>query len=94
MKRGLECAAHVHSNKVPQEDHHVWPLGYHGPDVASNKVRICCNAHSDAHYILELLLKGKKIDWRDWGLGTKHIAIRGYEAVMAYGESLAKDIQA
>lgn len=91
MKRGLDCRAHVHDSTVPQEDHHVWPLGYHGPDVAANKVRICCNAHSDAHYYLEYLLRhnGQRPDnWRTWGTGVRIIAQQGYVQVMAYAESL------
>ena len=89
MKRGLDCAAHKHDSLVPLEDHHVHPLGYHGPDVKANKVRICANAHSDAHYMLELMLKKKAFDAREYGGGVRAIALRGYAAVMAYGESLA-----
>ena len=91
MKRGLECAAHVHDSMVPQEDHHIWPLGYHGPDAPANRVRICANAHSDAHYYLEYLLKhngAKPANWRTWGQGVRIIAWQGYERVMAYAESL------
>lgn len=88
--RGTQCAAHVHDSLIPQERHHVWPLGYHGPDVATNKVTICCNAHSDIHYLIEAWLKGKPVDLRTYGPGVRALARRGYEQVMAYGESLAR----
>jgi len=93
MARGYECAAHKHDCLIPQESHHVWPLGYHGPDIKSNRVLICCNAHSDAHYLMEALLKGKPVDFRQYGPGVRKIALEGYNKVMAYADSLAKTTQ-
>lgn len=89
MARGLACEAHSHRSLVPLESHHVWPLGYHGPDVRTNRVLICANAHGDAHYLLEAMLKGKPYDLRTYGLAVRVIARRGYEQVIAYGEALA-----
>jgi hypothetical protein len=93
MPRGTECAAHVHKMLVPQERHHVWPLGYHGPDTRDNLVLICCNAHSDVHYMMEAMLKGKPVDMRTYGPGVRRIAIAGYKAVMAYGAALSRSIE-
>lgn len=90
--RGRKCEAHVHDSLVPQERHHVWPLGYHGPNIPSNLVTICCNAHSDVHYMMEAMLKGKPYDRREYGVGVRRIAEAGYKAVMAYGESLSAQI--
>lgn len=96
MKRGRVCAVHVHYSKVPQEDHHVWPLGYHGPDIATNKARVCANGHGDIHYYLELLLKTGLSDpidannkipsdvRREFGERTKEVAMLGFIATI-YG---------
>lgn len=89
MARGTDCAAHRHDSLVPLENHHIWPLGYHGPDVKSNIIRVCANAHGDAHYLLEDLLKGRPVDKRTYGPVVRDIAQRGYAAVMAYAESLS-----
>lgn len=91
--RGYKCEAHRHAYLVPQERHHVWPLGYHGPNVESNLVTICCNAHSDVHYLMEAMLKGKTVDNRQYGVGVRRIAKRGYKAVMAYGEAVSRSIE-
>ena len=91
MARGLTCEAHTHTSNIPQERHHVWPLGYHGPNVKSNLITICCNAHSDIHYYMEYMLKHNgqvPPDWRTYGPKIREFANKGYEQVMAYGESL------
>jgi hypothetical protein len=70
----------------------VWPLGYHGPNVPSNRTQVCANAHSDVHYLLDLLLKtDNNVPWnvkRTFGYGVRLIAYKGYYQVMAYMESL------
>lgn len=88
MARGIECACHKHSHRVPQEVHHVWPKEYHGPDDASNKIKICCNAHSDIHYLMNAMLRKHPYDLREYGPKVRHYATRGYNEVMAYCESL------
>lgn len=93
MPRGTECAAHRHDGKIPQERHHIWPLGYHGPNVESNLVTICSNAHSDAHYLLEAMLKGKPHNRADYGPGVRAIADAGYAKIMAYAEHLAAEAE-
>lgn len=92
MGRGLECAAHVHESLVPQESHHIWPLGYHGPDVKSNRALVCCNAHSDIHYLMEAMLKNKPVDLRLYGPGVRKLAFSGYQQVMKYAEDLAQQV--
>lgn len=93
MARGTECFAHVHRSKVPIEDHHVHPLGYGGPDRKSNKRKGCANAHSDTHYLLEDMLKGRKVDKREWAPGVREVAEAGYRAVIAHGEALVREIE-
>lgn len=92
MSRGTVCGVHVHDSMIPEEDHHIWPRCFHGPDIASNKIRLCCNAHSDAHYYMNALLKSGGVtpsDWRTYGPAVRALAKSGYDQVMAYGESLA-----
>lgn len=90
MSRGFSCVAHKHDSLVPIEIHHVWPTQYHGPNIASNKLPLCANAHSDVHYLLEALLGNKHPDLREYGAGVRTVAFRGYAEVMAYAESLAR----
>ena len=84
---GFVC--HNHTSLVSYEDHHVWPLGYHGPDTKANKVRICPNAHSDTHHLLERMLRGKPYNLTEYGPSIRDLARRGYDAVTAYAETLS-----
>ncbi len=86
MPRGLICAAHVHDTTVPQERHHVQPLSRGGPNTKANLVVICCNAHSDAHYLLDLIedaggypLVPEAVK-RTFGYGVRRIALQGWAA--------------
>lgn len=89
MARGTNCAAHKHTHLVPIEVHHIWPTGYHGPDTPENKVPICANAHSDIHYLMNALLRGRKVNKREYGPRVRELAQRGYDEVIAYAESLS-----
>jgi hypothetical protein len=86
--KGFAC--HKHSEHVSYEIHHVWPLGYHGPDVTWNKIRICPNAHSDIHYLMELMFRGKSFDWKEYGPQIRFYAKQGYQRVIAYADDLAR----
>lgn len=83
---GFQC--HTHTSLVSYERHHVWPHEYHGPTEPANLVKICCNAHSDVHYLLHLMLTGKPYNLTEYGPNIRAIARRGYDSVMAYAESL------
>lgn len=85
--KGFAC--HRHIDMTSYELHHVWPLGYHGPDVPANKVKICPNAHSDIHFLMERLFRGKPVDYRQYGLNVRGLALKGYRQVTAYAERLA-----
>ena len=89
--RSTQCAAHKHDCLVPVESHHVWPLGYHGPNTKANQRQVCANAHSDIHYLLEAMLKNANPDRRTYGPGVRALAESGYEQVMAYAEQLSKE---
>jgi hypothetical protein len=83
---------------VPQEDHHVWPRTYGGPNVADNLERVCANAHSDTHYLLELMLRtgDGRVPYetrRTFGPGVVALASRGYRAVIDHAEALAAEAQ-
>lgn len=88
MARGYNCGAHKHTYIVPIEVHHIWPSGYHGPDIPENRIALCANAHSDVHYLLEAMLRGKKIDKRKFGPVVRVLAQKGYDDVVAYAEHL------
>ncbi len=62
VRMGLVCAAHKHDTWVPMNDHHIWPLGDGGPDVAANKVTLCANAHYSVHAVLDHIEKRAKAD--------------------------------
>jgi len=87
---------------VPIESHHVWPLGYHGPDVPANRAPLCANAHSDTHYLLDALLRTRQptLDGakralpdgylRSFGLVERRLAGLGFTQIHAYGDQLAR----
>jgi hypothetical protein len=89
---GFVC--HNHTTLVSYEMHHVWPIGYHGPNTKANLIKICPNAHSDIHYLMELMLKGKP--WRavEYGPNIRQYAKSGYDQVMAYAQHLAREADA
>lgn len=86
--KGFAC--HAHHDMVSYEIHHVWPTCYHGPDTPDNKVKICPNAHSDIHYLMERMLRGKRFNWREYGEKVRRLAIQGYDQVIAYAEELSQ----
>lgn len=87
--KGFVC--HAHHDMVSYEMHHIWPTCYHGPDTKENKVKICPNAHSDIHFLMERMLRGKPYNPRQYGNSVRDLAIRGYQAVMAYGQTTARE---
>ena len=84
--KGFVC--HAHTSMVSYELHHVWPKCYGGPDTKANLIKICCNAHSDIHYLMELMFRGKPYNPRQYGAKVRHFAWSGYQQVTAYAESL------
>ena len=86
---GFDC--HKHTSLVSFEQHHVHPREYHGPTQPDNLVKICCNAHSDVHFLLHLMLTGKPYVLAEYGPNIRAIAKRGYDAIMAYSASLAAE---
>lgn len=91
--KGPQLVCHRHDSLVSYEDHHVWPLGYHGPNTRANIVRVCCNAHSDIHHLMERLLRGKPVDLTEYGPTIRQLALMGYEQVTAYADTLAQRYQ-
>lgn len=45
------------------EVHHIWPKGWGGPDIDSNKIPLCGNCHRLVHEILEECVRQQK--WPD-----------------------------
>ena len=85
--QGFAC--HEHRRMVSYEMHHIWPLGYHGPDTAANKIKICPNAHSDIHYLMERMFRSKPYNRREYGWKIFYYARSGYDQVTAYAEKEA-----
>jgi hypothetical protein len=90
-KGDLVC--HTHDSLVSFEVHHVWPQEYHGPNTKKNLVKICCNAHSDIHDLMNKMLRGKPYNLVEYGPNIRALALRGYNDIMAYAASLATAIE-
>jgi hypothetical protein len=90
--KGFAC--HRHKAHVSFEWHHVWPTGYHGPNTQANKVKICPNAHSDIHHLMELLLARKPVNLKEYGPQIRRLAYRGVADVLHYAETWAAEIEA
>lgn len=84
MARGTECAAHMHESLEPLERHHIQPLSRGGPNVKSNLVTICGNAHGNVHYLLSAIERVggyENLDGavkRTYGYGVRRIALAGW----------------
>lgn len=87
--KGFVC--HRHRERVSYEIHHVWPTAYHGPDTKANKVKICCNAHSDIHYLMDRILAGKPNRLAEYGPAVRRLARSGADQVLAYAERIARE---
>lgn len=77
VQMGNDCAVHRHDEWVPLHVHHVWPTGMDGPDVPSNRVRVCANGHYAIHAFMDHLIKtAGEVPWAV----AKHFgpAVRGY----------------
>jgi 5-methylcytosine-specific restriction endonuclease McrA len=87
VKMGTTCAVHHHREKVPLNDHHIWPLGHDGPDLAWNRVTLCMNGHGSVHAYLDLLLDHDgKLPWkvrREYGRHVRALAQKGYDAILS-----------
>jgi hypothetical protein len=89
MRSNTGFVCHAHTSHVSFEVHHVWPQEYHGPSIPSNLVKICCNAHSDVHDLLNKMLRGKPFNLAEYGPNVRALALRGFTEIHAYAESLA-----
>jgi hypothetical protein len=87
--RNRSCAVHRHREYVPIEAHHIWPKGEGGPDISSNLIDICANAHSAVHEYLRLLKRHNgKPPLRDkarYGYKTRRLALQGWRMINAQG---------
>lgn len=89
--QGFVC--HNHKHLVSYEMHHVWPKEYHGPNVKSNLVKICPNAHSDIHFLMDKMLAGKPYNSHEYGNKVFTLARKGYLFVTAYANTLVQQIE-
>jgi hypothetical protein len=83
-KLSAECAVHIHRDWVPNNSHHVWPLGMGGPDAPSNRVTVCMNGHGEIHAYIDLLIQyGDEVPWpvaMHFGPRVREIARKGWVA--------------
>lgn len=81
---GTTCGVHTHRDHVPIEVHHILPISLGGPDIPSNRIKLCSNAHSACHYYLDLLRKyNGVVPWsigRHYGGKVRHLARQGFDA--------------
>ena len=79
---GTDCAVHRHGSRVPLEVHHVWPLGDGGPNIASNRRKVCANGHYEVHNFYDLLMvSAGHVPWkasRGYGWKVRALARAGY----------------
>jgi len=86
---GQHChCVQLHRPKVMELDkHHIWPLGFEGPDVPENWIWLCPTAHRNVHEYLRLLLKyeGKvaKDLANDYPWFARDVAWKGYRRIKA-----------
>lgn len=90
----LPCLVHNTHNPRPHinEKHHIHPLGYHGPNTASNIVVVCATGHNTIHELLEMMLRAGTIQvpHRTYTRGEYEYAVQGFNQIMAYAESLVQ----
>lgn len=75
---GDQCVVHgSHWPPVREtEQHHIWPLGMGGPDVKTNKVKICPTGHANVHVALRRLVAG----------GSVRVGVDGTRAELALAQ--------
>lgn len=90
---GRNCYAHTHREDVPLEVHHVWPVGAGGPDIYTNRISLCANAHGSVHHYLARMTKAAppdglstppRLPWsvrRVYGRKVRRIAEAGWTAM-------------
>lgn len=74
-----------HRPRIDELDrHHVRPLSWGGPDVKSNIIWLCPNAHRQVHLLLSLYKKHQGAVTRemkkDFSRFTQALAQRGWDA--------------
>lgn len=65
------------------EIHHIVPMAWGGPDVASNRINVCGNAHNNVHALLRAYSRANGTpSWevrRRFSPFTRSLAARGWE---------------
>ena len=83
-----ECALHRdHGSARPAilVTHHIVPLGMDGPDVATNKIRICDNGHRSVHTVLAALVFDRPIPVGVGCRTERALAREGFDRWVALG---------
>lgn len=61
--------------------HHIWPLGFDGPNVPENRVEACDNCHYGIHEVLDLLRAGLPV--KGYPRGVVKWAAEGWRRIQA-----------
>jgi hypothetical protein len=77
---GDQCTVHGSHRPAVRESvqHHMWPLGMGGPDVAGNLVRVCPTGHANVHRAIRALIRGVPAE------GTRSELVLARHAVEAW----------
>ncbi len=88
MTTTLPCQVHI-ARHIPNSHvnhrHHIWPLGYDGPDVPENIVVVCPTGHANIHKLLDLFIRTSgEIGYntlKAWSVQERHYAKLGWERI-------------
>lgn len=85
----VRCACVAAHSPLPVDIqvHHVWPLAWGGPDVATNRVPLCPTTHASVHWLLRAYQRaGGEPAWevrRRVGPYARALAKQGWDAYQA-----------
>ena len=76
------CTSDHRPRPLELHAHHVWPLGFGGPDIASNLIWLCPTAHVNVHEILRDLMRLGRLTYYEYNLTTTR-TVQHYAYVVA-----------
>lgn len=80
-----------HPEKLVLDNHHLWPLGWGGPDTPANCRFICPNAHRLCHTLLNRMKRNggplSYIEARRYGMVVRSLAEQGWKSMITAGKT-------
>lgn len=81
----------THPSLLVLDRHHVWPLGWGGPDTPENLEAICPNVHRLCHTLLNRMKRNNGplpyIEARRYGMFVRALAERGWQRMIDAGKT-------